>query len=43
MPTWLSLSVIFGVLAVTVIASIVADRRDPEAPLLEPEEPVAQP
>ncbi|MCC6225695.1 MAG: TerC family protein [Microthrixaceae bacterium] len=27
MPTWLSLSVIFGVLAVTVIASLVVDKR----------------
>lgn len=32
MPTWLSLSVIFGVLAVTVIASLVMDKRQhPEA------------
>jgi tellurite resistance protein TerC len=39
MPTWLSLTIIFGVLAVTVVASIVADRRDPETPLLDPEAP----
>ena len=28
-PTWLSLVVIIGVLAVTIIASLVADKRDP--------------
>jgi tellurite resistance protein TerC len=30
MPTWLSLTVIFGVLAITIIASIQADKRDPK-------------
>jgi tellurite resistance protein TerC len=30
MPTWLSLTVIFGVLAATVALSLLADRRDPQ-------------
>jgi hypothetical protein len=28
-PTWLSLSVIIGILLLTILASILADRREP--------------
>jgi tellurite resistance protein TerC len=36
MPTWLSLGVIFGVLAVTIVASVRADARDAELPVAQP-------
>jgi tellurite resistance protein TerC len=41
MPTWLSLGIIFGVLAVTIVASLRADKRDRERGVLPPkDEPV---
>jgi tellurite resistance protein TerC len=36
MPTWLSLGVIFGVLAVTIVASMRADARDADLPVAQP-------
>lgn len=41
LPTWLSLGVIVVILAVTIIASIIADRRDPPAPVNDPGGPTS--
>jgi tellurite resistance protein TerC len=38
MPTWLSLGIIFGVLTVTIVASLRADKRDRERGILPPKD-----